>query len=736
MSLYKLKASFTASTLNYGTAVVDNSLKAEGLSQTSASAIAVDGALALNGALASAASSGFASAQRITITSTGDDSGAQQFLITGTSDGTTALTETVDGVDSATATSTKAFKTVTSIVVKGAQTAGTVSAGIASILEGDTGNNKSATYTITAADMPANKALTLNLSSTITAQFDYGTASKSTTREFLVDDDIVSASQSSTSSALALVGGGTVSFTSPHKVTITSGGNDSAGGSNVTFAIVGTDANGDAQNENLVGATAGNTVTSTKIYKTITSITPNKATAGTVKAGVSDEGVAFTVTAVAAQDSTDELNPHMPKITHAIYENSAIAQAYIGEISDVEVSVQDNNVPTAADSVVQTAKQDDAVVSALSSGVIAQNGTLTLASSSFTKALKVTITSTGNDSGITFTIVGTDASGSAQTETGITGGNAAAVTSTKLFKTITSITAVGGPTANKVKAGIYPQITFKAGDFGYSDKDGDLLHQVQIKSLPVAGSLTLNGSAVNDEQVISAADIAANKLVFTPAAGASGSGYGNFTYKVHDGLQYSAATNTMKVNIGDSVEVTVKAFNQVSSADVPIKSQTITLKTEAGSNVTGPFATDSSGKLSLTGVPDGNYTAGFTVTNADHLTAAIDVFDVLAVLDYTTGNSTPNSDQIIAANVKADTTANASRLDIFDVLHLLDMTTGNVSSGETVLRDATASSATYDPSEGTIANYSNVFAVQAGNAMTLKSYLLGDIDGDYAGIIA
>ena len=117
-----------------------------------------------------------------------------------------------------------------------------------------------------------------------------------------------------------------------------------------------------------------------------------------------------------------------------------------------------------------------------------------------------------------------------------------------------------------------------------------MLHQVQIKSLPAAGSLTLNGSAVNDEQVISAADIAANKLVFTPAAGAGGSGYGNFTYKVHDGLQYSAATNTMKVNIGDSVEVTVKAFNQVSSADVPIKSQTITLKTEAGSNVTGPFA--------------------------------------------------------------------------------------------------------------------------------------------------
>ena len=41
------------------------------------------------------------------------------------------------------------------------------------------------------------------------------------------------------------------------------------------------------------------------------------------------------------------------------------------------------------------------------------------------------------------------------------------------------------------------------------------------------------------------------------------------------------------------------------------------------------------------------YTGSFTVTNADHLTASIDVFDVLAILDYTTGNKTPTSQQII-----------------------------------------------------------------------------------------
>ena len=741
MALYKLKASFAASALDYGTAVVDNSLKAEGLSQTSASTIAVDGALALNGALATAASSGFASAQRITITSVGDDSGAQQFLITGTSDGTTAQTETVDGVNAATATSTKSFKTISSIVVKGAQTSNKVSAGIASILEGDTGNNKSATYTVTATDMPLNKALTLNLSSTITSAFDYGTASQATTREFLVDDDIVSASQSATSSALALVGGGTVTFTSPHKVTITSGGNDSAGGSNVTFAIVGTNANGVAQNENLVGATAGNAVTSTKIYKTITSITPNKTTAGTVKAGVSDEGVAFTVTSVAAQDSTDELNPHMPKVTHAIYDGSAIATAYIGEIADISIAVQDNNAPTASDGIVQTSKQEDAVVSALSSGAISQNAALTLATSTFAKAHKITITSSGNDSGMTWTIVGKDASGADQTETGLTGGNAAMVTSTKLFKAITSITAIGGNTADKVKAGIYPQITFAASDFGYVDKDGDLLHQIQIVTEEAAGDLELNGSDVSAGDVIAAADI--SKLVFTPAANAGGSGYGSFTYKVHDGLQYAASASTMKVNIGDSVDVTVKSFKQHNSADVPIKSTAISLTDSSGNAYTtgGPWSTSSTGVVSFTGVADGNYTGSFIApssTDAEKLIIenSLDIYDVLDILDYTTGAKTPDAHQIVAANVRADTTGTKTALDIYDMLDALDMSTGAKTPGLVVLRDASASAATYNSDTSAITNADNAFAIQAGNALTLNAYFLGDVDGDYAGQIA
>tara|TARA_R110000796_G_scaffold29169_4_gene79113 strand:- start:477 stop:1091 length:615 start_codon:yes stop_codon:yes gene_type:complete len=64
----------------------------------------------------------------------------------------------------------------------------------------------------------------------------------------------------------------------------------------------------------------------------------------------------------------------------------------------------------------------------------------------------VTILSAGNDSSKSFTVVGTDVNGSAQTES-ITGANAGTATGAEFFKTIASITAVGNP-AGDVSAGV------------------------------------------------------------------------------------------------------------------------------------------------------------------------------------------------------------------------------------------------------------------------------------------
>jgi Ca2+-binding RTX toxin-like protein len=90
--------------------------------------------------------------------------------------------------------------------------------------------------------------------------------------------------------------------------------------------------------------------------------------------------------------------------------------------------------------------------------------------------------------------------------------------------------------------------TLTAADFNFADGDGDALASVTITSLPAAGTLTLDGAAVAAGAPILKADIDAGRLVFTPAANASGTGYATFAYTVSDGTLSSApATATIDV---------------------------------------------------------------------------------------------------------------------------------------------------------------------------------------------
>src|SRR4029079_12762893 len=79
---------------------------------------------------------------------------------------------------------------------------------------------------------------------------------------------------------------------------------------------------------------------------------------------------------------------------------------------------------------------------------------------------------------------------------------------------------------------------------------------VKITTLPGAGALTLDGVAVTAGQIVSAADIAAGKLVFTPAANASGAGYASFTFQVQDddgiangGADIDAIARAMSIDV-------------------------------------------------------------------------------------------------------------------------------------------------------------------------------------------
>ncbi|MES2499730.1 MAG: retention module-containing protein, partial [Pseudomonadota bacterium] len=111
--------------------------------------------------------------------------------------------------------------------------------------------------------------------------------------------------------------------------------------------------------------------------------------------------------------------------------------------------------------------------------------------------------------------------------------------------------------------------TLVANDFGFSDADvGQTLTAVRIDSLPVNGTLMLNGNPVAAGNVISVAAINANQLIFTPAANANGNNYANFTFSVQDDIGgFDPAPNTLSFNVtsindAPSISVTANAFTE------------------------------------------------------------------------------------------------------------------------------------------------------------------------------
>jgi VCBS repeat-containing protein len=100
---------------------------------------------------------------------------------------------------------------------------------------------------------------------------------------------------------------------------------------------------------------------------------------------------------------------------------------------------------------------------------------------------------------------------------------------------------------------------FAAGNFGFSDAaEGDGFAGVVIATLPANGTLTLNAAPVTANSFVTAAQIAAGQLVWTPAADANGSGLGSFTFQVRDdggtangGIDTDASPNTISFTVGN-----------------------------------------------------------------------------------------------------------------------------------------------------------------------------------------
>ena len=96
--------------------------------------------------------------------------------------------------------------------------------------------------------------------------------------------------------------------------------------------------------------------------------------------------------------------------------------------------------------------------------------------------------------------------------------------------------------------------------------------------IPGAGSLQVNGANVVAGQIVNVADITAGKLVFSPLPGLNGLGVGSFTYRVQDdggtatgGVNTDPIANTLTINVTavNDMPTTSGATNVTVNEDAP-----------------------------------------------------------------------------------------------------------------------------------------------------------------------
>ena len=128
-------------------------------------------------------------------------------------------------------------------------------------------------------------------------------------------------------------------------------------------------------------------------------------------------------------------------------------------------------------------------------------------------------------------------------------------------------------------------LSFAASDFPFTDADSDTFAGIQVVTLPAAGTLTCNSTAVTPGA--DCADV--TTLVFSPAADEVGNPYTSFTFEVKDSAgKYSAGGYVMTIVVGKQPQTTT--FDK--PADVELGRGSIEVTATATSGLTITFQSD------------------------------------------------------------------------------------------------------------------------------------------------
>jgi len=161
----------------------------------------------------------------------------------------------------------------------------------------------------------------------------------------------------------------------------------------------------------------------------------------------------------------------------------------------------------------------------------------------------------------------------------------------------------------------------------FNDSDtGDELVNLKVTALPAQGALTLNGSAVALNQVISAAEL--DTLVYTPSENYYGSD--QLSVLVKDNLDYAAAAATVSIAVNavnDAPEISAPATAAVSE-DVP-----------------AAFTEDKSVQISDIDAEDGSLQVSLTVTQG-----SLSLEDISG-LTFTSGDGTNDASLVFSGTL-------------------------------------------------------------------------------------
>ena len=161
--------------------------------------------------------------------------------------------------------------------------------------------------------------------------------------------------------------------------------------------------------------------------------------------------------------------------------------------------------------------------------------------------------------------------------------------------------------------------TFVASDFDFTDVNdspANTLTAVKIATLPGAGTLTDNGTAVTVGQIVSLADINGGLLRFTPVTNANGANYASFTFFVQDnggtangGVDFDQTPNTLTISVtavNDAPVITSNGGGATAALSVAENTTAVTVVT----------STDVDGGVPVYSISGGADAAKFTIDSS------------------------------------------------------------------------------------------------------------------------